>query len=280
MQQVPADTSAAFQRRLDQAQVPADQRQDYQKWVCFYLDSCTKYGHSPALPTSLGPFLTKLAAKNQSVGQRNQAAAAVRLLLQAGPEPSPTPAPRPATPAGRPPATLGRTSRARSSPPAAPSAESGPAATATAGRATANSRAGPGHTPGTADRPGCPIGWRPEHSPGRGPHAGTRLWARRLMGAGVPRPGGGDPAPELRAQDVVGLPAMGGQVRVFDPQQRFGAIAAPRTVGHGSASLPMGCAETLVMRLPDDYHQAARDTLAHRPRSACGPRRIFAGDSP
>jgi hypothetical protein len=116
MQQVPADTSAAFQRRLDQAQVPADQRQDYQKWVCFYLDFCTKYSHSPALPTSLGPFLTKLAAKNQSVGQRSQAAAAVRLLIQAGPEPSPTPAPRPATPAGRPPATLGPTSRARSSP--------------------------------------------------------------------------------------------------------------------------------------------------------------------
>jgi hypothetical protein len=141
MQQVPADTSAAFQRRLDQAQVPADQRQDYQKWVCFYFDFCT-------------------------------------------------------------------------------------------------------------------------------------------MGAGVPRSGGGDPAPELLAQDVVGLPVMGGEVRVSDPQQRFGAIAAPRTVGHGSAWLPMGCAETLMMRLPDDYHQAAPHTLALRPRSACGPRRSLAGDSP
>jgi hypothetical protein len=48
--------------------------------VRFYLDFCTKYGHSPALPTSLGPFLTKLAAKNQSVDQRNQASVAVRLL--------------------------------------------------------------------------------------------------------------------------------------------------------------------------------------------------------
>ena len=73
MQQVPADISAAFQRRLDQAQVPPDQRPDYHKWVRFYLDFCTKYGDSPALPTSLGPFLTKLAAKNQSVGQRSQA---------------------------------------------------------------------------------------------------------------------------------------------------------------------------------------------------------------
>jgi hypothetical protein len=80
MQQVPADISAAFQRRLDQAQVPPDQRPDYHKWVRFYLDFCTKYGHSPALPTSLGPFLTKLAAKNQSVDQRNRASVAVSLL--------------------------------------------------------------------------------------------------------------------------------------------------------------------------------------------------------
>jgi hypothetical protein len=40
----------------------------------------------------------------------------------------------------------------------------------------------------------------------------TRPWARRLLGAGVPRPGGGDPTPELFGQDVVGLPAMGGEV--------------------------------------------------------------------
>src|ERR1039458_9386166 len=51
-------------------------------------------------------------------------------------------------------------------------------------------------------------------------------------------------------------------------------------VPSASASLPMGCAETLVMRLPDDYHQAARDRLAHRRWSACGPRRTLAGHSP
>lgn len=91
MQQVPADISAAFERRLDQAQVPADQRPDYHKWVRFYFHFCHKYGHSPALPTSLGPFLTKLASKNQSVGQRSQASAAVRPLNQAGPEPGAPP---------------------------------------------------------------------------------------------------------------------------------------------------------------------------------------------
>jgi hypothetical protein len=102
MQQVPADIWAAFERRLDQAQVPADQRPDYHKWVRFYCDFCHKYGHSPAAPTSLGPFLTKLASKDQAVGQRSQASAAVRLLIQAVQEPVATPRPLPATPAPSP----------------------------------------------------------------------------------------------------------------------------------------------------------------------------------
>ena len=53
--QVPPDLWAAYEWRLDPAQVPVDQRSDYLKWVRFYFDFCHKYGHSPALPTSLGP---------------------------------------------------------------------------------------------------------------------------------------------------------------------------------------------------------------------------------
>ena len=103
--------------------MPADQRPDYHKWVRFYCDFCHKYGHSPAAPTSLGPFLTKLASKDQSVGQRSQASAAVRLLTQAVQEPVATPPPLPATPAPSPrsilnrqPSGLGHALRARSSP--------------------------------------------------------------------------------------------------------------------------------------------------------------------
>ena len=79
MQQVPADISAAFERRLDAAQVPADQRPDYHKWTRFYLDFCRKYGHPPRSPTSLGPFLGKLATKHQSAEQRDQAAGWLRV---------------------------------------------------------------------------------------------------------------------------------------------------------------------------------------------------------
>ena len=84
MQQVAEETRVAFERRLERARVPAPQRPDYQKWVRFYLDFCRKYGHPPRSPTSLGPFLGKLAARHQSVEQRDQAADAIRLLL-AGP---------------------------------------------------------------------------------------------------------------------------------------------------------------------------------------------------
>jgi hypothetical protein len=123
MQQVARETWVAFERRLERAQVPASQRPDYHKWTRFYLDFCHKYGHPPRSLTSLGPFLSKLAAKNRSVEQRHQAAHAIKLLLgrpaELGASPpaqtaegpastAPTPrgqsqvAPRPVTPPPRP----------------------------------------------------------------------------------------------------------------------------------------------------------------------------------
>ena len=88
MQQVATETWVAFEGRLERARVPAPQRPDYHKWTRFYLDFCHKYGLPPRSPTSLGPFLTKLAAKHQSVEQRHQAAHAISLLIAAQPEPS------------------------------------------------------------------------------------------------------------------------------------------------------------------------------------------------
>jgi len=89
MQQVAEETRVAFEGRLERARVPAfvllrpgkpaPQRPDYQKWVRFYLDFCRKYGHPPRSPTSLGPFLGKLAARHQPVEQRDQAAGWLRV---------------------------------------------------------------------------------------------------------------------------------------------------------------------------------------------------------
>src|ERR1019366_1426197 len=102
MQPVPLEVWANFERRLDAMRVPPPQRPDYRKWVRFYFDFCHKYGHSTGAPASRGPFLATLASKNQSVAQRNQASAAVGLLLQLAPEPGATRPPPPATPTGSP----------------------------------------------------------------------------------------------------------------------------------------------------------------------------------
>jgi hypothetical protein len=67
MKHFDAETEAAFERRLDQARVPAPRRPDYQKWVGFYLLPCQKFAHLPSAPTSLGPFLNGLAAKNRAI---------------------------------------------------------------------------------------------------------------------------------------------------------------------------------------------------------------------
>jgi len=68
MQPIPGEVWASFERRLDEAGVAEPQRPDYRKWVRFYLDFCHKYGHSAASPASPGPFLSKLAARNQRIG--------------------------------------------------------------------------------------------------------------------------------------------------------------------------------------------------------------------
>ena len=87
MRPVTKETWAAYEGRLERTQVPAAKRPSYHKWTRFYLDFCQKYGHAPRSPTTLGPFLAKLASKNQSVEQRNQAAQAINLLI--GPNPRP-----------------------------------------------------------------------------------------------------------------------------------------------------------------------------------------------
>src|SRR5438045_3680890 len=86
MQQLPSELVANFERRLDRAQVPPSKRPEYHKWVRFYLYFCQKYDFPPTAPTALGPFLTKLVAKEYSIDQRHHAATAIRLLMRPDPQ--------------------------------------------------------------------------------------------------------------------------------------------------------------------------------------------------
>jgi hypothetical protein len=85
IQRLSAETESAFEQRLAQARVPTARRPQYHKSVRLYGYFCQKFGYPPTAPTSLGPFLTKLAESNQSVEQRHHAATAVRLLLRPKP---------------------------------------------------------------------------------------------------------------------------------------------------------------------------------------------------
>ncbi len=86
MQQLTAELTACYERRLEQARVAQTLHPDYHKWAGLYLYFCQKYDFPPTTPTALGPFLTKLAAKGYSIEQRHHAATAVRLLVRPDPK--------------------------------------------------------------------------------------------------------------------------------------------------------------------------------------------------
>ena len=165
MQPVTRETWVAFERRLERAAVPAPHRPDYHKWTRFYLDFCHKYGHPPRSRTSLAPFLSELAGKNQSAEQRNQAAHAIRLLLGPAREPSVSPpvqaaegrASAPATPRSQnqpvPPCPV--SSELRPTPPAQAAPPPPPPAASLAGSAD--------KAPATAPVPGHGASWEKEY---------------------------------------------------------------------------------------------------------------------
>ncbi|HWX21457.1 MAG TPA: integron integrase [Candidatus Binatia bacterium] len=97
MHYLSAPAVAEFEQRLNQARVPPPHQSQYHKWARLYCYFCQKFGYSPAASTSLGPFLTKLAAINQSVDQRHHAAAAVKLFLKPKPLNLTSPAATPTT---------------------------------------------------------------------------------------------------------------------------------------------------------------------------------------
>lgn len=82
MKRINQALQAAFARKMSDLQIPSDERQDYLKWLRFYLDFCMKYQHPPRDPESLQPFLQKLAEKRQSPQRQKQAAVSIRVYYE------------------------------------------------------------------------------------------------------------------------------------------------------------------------------------------------------
>lgn len=81
MLRVPEETVRCFDAAMTAAHVDRRERWHYGEWLRYYLDFCSKYEWPPDQHGSLEPFIEKLACRNQSAAQRQQAARAVRLYL-------------------------------------------------------------------------------------------------------------------------------------------------------------------------------------------------------
>ena len=66
-----------MKKALDSASISRELRPQFRKWLRFYLDFCSKYGHSPGLKSSLPLFIAKLASKNHPEAKRSEASVAV-----------------------------------------------------------------------------------------------------------------------------------------------------------------------------------------------------------
>lgn len=79
---LPDQLSHQFNAELDKQQHPERLKHFYRKWLRFYWDFCNKYHHDPFHVSSLPLFLDKLAQKNQSVQQQEEAQQAISLFYQ------------------------------------------------------------------------------------------------------------------------------------------------------------------------------------------------------
>ena len=70
------------EKALDFASISRGLHSDFRKWLRFYLDFCSKYGHSPRSKSSVALFMAKLASKNQPEAKRNEASVAVTLYFK------------------------------------------------------------------------------------------------------------------------------------------------------------------------------------------------------
>ncbi len=68
----------AFKSAILQSGADGPPVTDALKWLRYYLDFCAKYDEPPRDPESLGPFLQKLASKQQTPEQQKQAAVSVQ----------------------------------------------------------------------------------------------------------------------------------------------------------------------------------------------------------
>ena len=79
MKVIAKELETVFLRKMTERDVPSGQRNDYLKWLRFYLDFCMKYEFQPRDKDSLESFLQKLSEKRQSPERQKQASSSIMI---------------------------------------------------------------------------------------------------------------------------------------------------------------------------------------------------------
>ena len=82
MGKIPKDVYQAYMKALHDSKVISNERQDYVKWLRYYLDYCGKYRHPETDRDSLREFMNKLAEKGQDSEKQEQAGRAIGLYYE------------------------------------------------------------------------------------------------------------------------------------------------------------------------------------------------------
>lgn len=73
MKQIPQEFLTRFEAQLNINQISQQESFYYKKWLQYYIDFCSKYGHAPKSSHSLPLFIHKLREKQQTRSQQKQA---------------------------------------------------------------------------------------------------------------------------------------------------------------------------------------------------------------
>lgn len=79
---IPASVVGEFVAALHKNGVPLNQFDHYKKWLCYFMDFCTKYPNVDSVTHQVKLFLDKLKSRNQTEMQCRQAEHAVSLYLK------------------------------------------------------------------------------------------------------------------------------------------------------------------------------------------------------
>ncbi len=85
MQPIPEDILKRFNTVLEQKKIPALARDDYRKWLLYYLDFRQKYPPPDSKSEQVRLFVEKARSKGRSEKSLQQAAHALSLFFQSQP---------------------------------------------------------------------------------------------------------------------------------------------------------------------------------------------------